>query len=242
MAARRKKSDMALLSQDTFSTGQEQSAPDRPPNGPRRSGRLLDKSGEALYSQPADARSYRQSDPGRTRVKRKIEWSEGTKVAVNALQKMEEGFRDDVKKQKTALKESEPKSEPPDLAHAAFMPRLTKAQPDVLPAGTETEVMKRRAAMQEDDAEYTAVGGEGDGQISAPREDLDLAVNETDLNAIKQEGSRPPPVNSDYLPLPWKGRLGYVNNTCHLSQGAAHDESLLANSHIGLPKHVSSKQ
>ncbi|OTA81204.1 hypothetical protein M434DRAFT_54053, partial [Hypoxylon sp. CO27-5] len=31
-----------------------------------------------------------------------------------------------------------------------------------------------------------------------------------DAKALKQEGSRPPPVNSDYLPLPWKGRLGYA--------------------------------
>ena len=28
---------------------------------------------------------------------------------------------------------------------------------------------------------------------------------------IQQALSRPPPVNSDYLPLPWKGRLGYVS-------------------------------
>jgi len=27
---------------------------------------------------------------------------------------------------------------------------------------------------------------------------------------ITQALSRPPPVNSEYLPLPWKGRLGYV--------------------------------
>jgi UV DNA damage endonuclease len=32
-------------------------------------------------------------------------------------------------------------------------------------------------------------------------------VNEED---IKEAVSRPPPVNSDYLPLPWKGRLGYA--------------------------------
>jgi hypothetical protein len=31
-----------------------------------------------------------------------------------------------------------------------------------------------------------------------------------DEKEIKQVLSRPPPVNSDYLPLPWKGRLGYV--------------------------------
>jgi UV DNA damage endonuclease len=27
---------------------------------------------------------------------------------------------------------------------------------------------------------------------------------------VKQALSRPPPINSEYLPLPWKGRLGYV--------------------------------
>lgn len=31
-----------------------------------------------------------------------------------------------------------------------------------------------------------------------------------DADAIKLEARRPPPINSDYLPLPWKGRLGYV--------------------------------
>lgn len=32
-----------------------------------------------------------------------------------------------------------------------------------------------------------------------------------DADAEKREAKRPPPVNSDYLPLPWKGRLGYVS-------------------------------
>jgi UV DNA damage endonuclease len=27
---------------------------------------------------------------------------------------------------------------------------------------------------------------------------------------VNVAAARPPPVNSDYLPLPWKGRLGYV--------------------------------
>ncbi|KAB8302194.1 hypothetical protein EYC80_005639 [Monilinia laxa] len=31
-----------------------------------------------------------------------------------------------------------------------------------------------------------------------------------DADAIKLEARRPPPINSDYLPLPWKGRLGYA--------------------------------
>ena len=31
-----------------------------------------------------------------------------------------------------------------------------------------------------------------------------------DEEEVQEALSRPPPVNSDYLPMPWKGRLGYV--------------------------------
>lgn len=34
---------------------------------------------------------------------------------------------------------------------------------------------------------------------------------EADEEEIQEALSRPPPVNSDYLPLPWTGRLGYVS-------------------------------
>lgn len=40
-----------------------------------------------------------------------------------------------------------------------------------------------------------------DGDEEGPAEEVDV---------LKREAGRPPPVNSDYLPLPWKGRLGYV--------------------------------
>lgn len=43
-----------------------------------------------------------------------------------------------------------------------------------------------------------------DGDEAAPAEDVDV---------MKREAGRPPPVNSDQLPLPWKGRLGYVSST-----------------------------
>jgi UV DNA damage endonuclease len=32
-----------------------------------------------------------------------------------------------------------------------------------------------------------------------------------DVKEVTESLSRPPPVNSDFLPLPWKGRLGYVS-------------------------------
>jgi UV DNA damage endonuclease len=54
---------------------------------------------------------------------------------------------------------------------------------------------------------------------SGPAVEKDVGVTvdpEADEEAIegedevKEAQSRPPPVNSDYLPLPWKGRIGYV--------------------------------
>lgn len=41
-------------------------------------------------------------------------------------------------------------------------------------------------------------------------EDIPLEVEE-----LKEALGRPPPVNSSYLPLPWKGRLGYVSYTAN---------------------------
>ena len=35
-------------------------------------------------------------------------------------------------------------------------------------------------------------------------------IEEADEEEVKEALSRPPPINSDYLPLPWKGRLGYA--------------------------------
>jgi UV DNA damage endonuclease len=52
-----------------------------------------------------------------------------------------------------------------------------------------------------------------------PESDEDVPVEAEEL---QEALSRPPPVNSDYLPLPWKGRLGYVSmpstlySCCHL--------------------------
>ena len=46
------------------------------------------------------------------------------------------------------------------------------------------------------------------GEIIDPEGNNDIPAEEEE---VKEALSRPPPVNSDYLPLPWKGRLGYVS-------------------------------
>lgn len=51
------------------------------------------------------------------------------------------------------------------------------------------------------------VGVTGDPEV----DNEDAAEDDDQVEAeIKEASLRPPPVNSDYLPLPWKGRLGYV--------------------------------
>ncbi|KAK8220310.1 UV-endonuclease UvdE-domain-containing protein [Phyllosticta capitalensis] len=57
-----------------------------------------------------------------------------------------------------------------------------------------------QAPIKKEDAGEDAFGmdPEADGGEDAGEEEIKAAV------------SRPPPVNSDYLPLPWKGRLGYA--------------------------------
>ena len=49
--------------------------------------------------------------------------------------------------------------------------------------------------------------GNKEPQFLDPEADGDEEAGEDE---IQEALSRPPPVNSDYLPLPWKGRLGYV--------------------------------
>lgn len=43
-----------------------------------------------------------------------------------------------------------------------------------------------------------------------PESDEEVPIEAEEL---KTALSKPPPVNSSYLPLPWKGRLGYVSSS-----------------------------
>ena len=50
-------------------------------------------------------------------------------------------------------------------------------------------------------------------QFLDPEADEDEEADEAELQSAL---SRPPQVHSDYLPLPWKGRLGYVGKAHHV--------------------------
>ena len=63
--------------------------------------------------------------------------------------------------------------------------------------------LKKPAAAVKDKKEATK-----EPQFLDPEAEGDEEADEEEIQAAL---SRPPPVNSDYLPLPWKGRLGYVS-------------------------------
>ena len=48
------------------------------------------------------------------------------------------------------------------------------------------------------------------GALIDPEDEEGPNAGDEEEEVIKEALSRTPPVNSDYLPLPWKGRLGYV--------------------------------
>jgi hypothetical protein len=78
-----------------------------------------------------------------------------------------------------------------ELDSAAKEPKKKRAKPDVKAKPRVPDVKVKE-------------GIEGLGDPEAEGEEL------ADEEELKEALSRPPPVNSDYLPLPWKGRLGYV--------------------------------
>ena len=84
------------------------------------------------------------------------------------------------------------------------------------------------------------VSGNHDAEIA----EGDLAAEPMD--DVERGARRPPPVNSDTLPLPWTGRLGYVRSE---DPGSSHGqpaglaqttktEELTENRDLGMPKHL----
>ncbi|PVH83209.1 UV-endonuclease UvdE [Cadophora sp. DSE1049] len=126
-----------------------------------------------------------------------------------------------------------PDSAPAPVTAAKINGAMKKETGDELPNGTETPAKKQKKSptkssvaakkgsdeikafraqqaakkaaevkvKKEEDVDEWDKRLDPDGDEEGPAEDVD---------AIKLEARRPPPVNSDYLPLPWKGRLGYA--------------------------------
>ena len=91
-------------------------------------------------------------------------------------------------------------SELESLIKARAMPKPIAKGAKVVQAKVNEEAKVTAPAKAKESAkEPQFLDPEADGEEEADEEEIQAAL------------SRPPPVNSDYLPLPWKGRLGYVS-------------------------------
>lgn len=77
--------------------------------------------------------------------------------------------------------------------------------------GEETQTQDGGAEFGQNDS---LPAGSGDPTGVDPESDDNVPIEAEEL---QEALSRPPAVNSSYLPLPWKGRLGYVS--CDNSRG-----------------------
>ncbi|TGJ80531.1 hypothetical protein E0Z10_g8236 [Xylaria hypoxylon] len=206
MGPKRKKSDMASMSPG--SSAAENAAAGQSSDAPRRSGRLSDKNGQAPRPEQAEYLELAmQTESGRTNSKRmRPTGNEGNEGTLSNLQDMEDQFRDKVKQQKLAVQESQISAQR-RCDYAALMPSLIKSKmSNVTPEG-EVRGLKEHRASRIPGITYAELDGDDGGR---GKQDADFTYNETDAKIIRQEGARLPPVNSEYLPLPWKGRLGYA--------------------------------
>ncbi|KAI4154079.1 MAG: hypothetical protein LQ340_001904 [Diploschistes diacapsis] len=93
-----------------------------------------------------------------------------------------------------------------DGSSVSSLSELSDAEPP-LPKLTakKEEAGKNKKAVKE--AAPSAPRKKAKNEIADPEADGEEEVDEEE---VKEALSRSPPVNSDYLPLPWKGRLGYA--------------------------------
>ncbi|KAK8003993.1 hypothetical protein PG989_003712 [Apiospora arundinis] len=230
MVSKRKKSDMALLQQDVLPNQHMMEAEPRADFAPRRSARARDKVAADAFKADHDqdgSMGSRAKTNGQIRRSR-----ENVEEAMHDLQDMEAQLRGVVKRQKLAVKSSSFMTEPDDLAKDAFTPKSTRDGPELLkptehwgdhakkekepapvkkkttPAKPKTASVKQEEVKQEEQSGMTREDPEEPAEPEAAE----------DVSDIKLEGARPPPVNSDYLPLPWKGRLGYACLNTYLRQ------------------------
>lgn len=119
-------------------------------------------------------------------------------------------------KAKTTTKTNDVKDELDDEDHhgPGETPSKKKRQPhksSIAAKKANDEIKAFKAEQAAKKATETPIKKEQDEKTGVPADPEAAEDVQEDLETVKLEAARPPPVNSSYLPLPWKGRrLGYA--------------------------------
>lgn len=159
------------------------------------------------------------------------------KRAMRNLQDMENSLQNAVKKQQLAVETS-------DLTvvvdEASATDPTAPNQPTQPPRSRKKQIINEYNGEHPDSVEQAPLDN-----YEAELADGDLPTEPRD-DGIERGARRPPPVNSDQLPLPWTGRLGYVRpDNPRWSHGhvaglvqTMGTEVLTDHCDLGVPKHL----
>lgn len=181
-------------------------------NGPRRSSRRIPASREPPLTEENSARNGKKrghtdemdvdgvpptgSKPVENVARILENVDEGAAAALRRLEDMETSFKNDIKRRRLQIQQS--------MANGVDASRSTPALK-----------LRGTASLGKSDVVHL------DRILITPEEekdhpfetakDNDSEAGEELIETIKG-ANRPPAINSDYLPLPWRGRLGYVSS------------------------------
>ncbi|KAJ0147788.1 hypothetical protein HZ326_9576 [Fusarium oxysporum f. sp. albedinis] len=163
------------------------------PDAPRRSSRRIKDAAERPKS---DTDPMKAADP----KKAKAVWDtgEGVEEAMRELSEMEQKLQTVVRTQRLAVESSDLQVKKEAANEPDIRPKMYSPNKDtVVPRGNLEGKSKvvNSVPLDEYDAELAAG---------------DVADAKGEDDGMDRGANRPPPVNSETLPLPWKGRLGYA--------------------------------
>lgn len=178
-------------------------------NGPRRSSRRIPVSREPPQSKEDRTGNPKKrnrgvamdvdgtsahAEPAGNIAKRLADGDEGAAEALRHLEAMEASFKNDIKRRKLQIEQSTPNGSSAGRSNPALKLR------GAAPPGTSDVVHLDHVLLTPDK--------EKDHAFMVAKDEEDMSGDEL-METIKG-ANRAPAVNSGYLPLPWKGRLGYA--------------------------------
>lgn len=178
--------------------------PEMPDTVPRRSSRRIKDASNGNDERKAKLDVTKMAgDPMKVAnpKKAKAVWDtgEGVEEAMRELSEMEHKLQNAVRTQRLAVESS-------DL----HVKKETSQEPDIRPTmySPNTDTVTARGNLEgKSKVVDTAPLDEYDAKLAAG----DVADAKDEEDGASRGADRPPPVNSEVLPLPWKGRLGYVS-------------------------------
>lgn len=169
-------------------------SPDPRPEASRRSSRRIKEEPNPNSASPYSAKARESGDKKTHTV---WDTKEGVQDAVKQLTQMEEELQSAVRRQRLAVENSDLGKETHKPADRPFRPRAKKA---------DKATVKESPDDVPDEVEKAPIDGH-EAELAMD----DVAEAKGDDDKAERGAKRPPPVNSDLLPLPWTGRLGYVS-------------------------------